>query len=51
MVLVIGGIMFYIYLWLNSVMIVENSGLFLGIYIVMVIDLYGCVDIVSVLVF
>lgn len=40
--------MFYVYLWINGVGIVEIECLFFGVYIVIVIDDNGCKVIVKV---
>lgn len=51
MVSVIGGVLFYSYLWSNGVMIFIVIGLMFGGLIVFVMDVNSCVEIVFVNVF
>lgn len=42
-VIVIGGMVFYIYVWSNGVMMQDLSGFIVGIYIFMVMDVNNCI--------
>lgn len=53
--IILGGMVFYFYLWFNSnndvfEFVVDLIGVFVGIYIGVVIDEWGCMDVVNVMV-